>query len=117
MTEENISQEFRVKNIDETKNYFLEEIMQNKLMSKKHKKVFTTLNYIEYFLILASTITGSISISGFPSLIGIPVGIRSSATGLKICAITAGTKKYKSIIKKRKNKHDKVALLANSKLK
>ena len=36
MAEENISQEFRLKNIDETRNYFLKEIEQNKLMSKKH---------------------------------------------------------------------------------
>ena len=51
MVEENISQEFRFKNIDETRNYFLEEIKQNELMSRKHKKVRTTLNYIEDFLI------------------------------------------------------------------
>ena len=68
-------------------------------MSKKHKKVCTTLNYIEHFLILASTVTGSISISAFASLVGIPIGITSSAIRLKICAITAGIKKYKSIIK------------------
>ena len=36
---ENISQEFRLRNIDETNNYFVEEIEQNKLMSKKYKKV------------------------------------------------------------------------------
>ena len=35
----NISHEFRFKNIDETRNHFLEEIKQNELMSKKHKKV------------------------------------------------------------------------------
>ena len=55
---ENISQEFRFKNIDETSNSFFEEIKQNKLMSRKHQKVCTTLNYIEHFLILASKITG-----------------------------------------------------------
>ena len=38
MLEENISQEFRLKNIDETRNYFLEEIKQNELMSKKAQK-------------------------------------------------------------------------------
>ena len=83
MVEGKISQEFRLKNIDETRNYFLEEIKQNELMSKKPKKVCTTLNYIEHFLILASTITGCVSISAFTSLIGIPVGILSSAIGLK----------------------------------
>ena len=96
MVEENISQEFRSKNIDETRNCFLKEIRQYE-SSKKHKKVCTTLNYIEYFLILASTINGCVSISAFASLIGIPIGITNSAIGLKICAITVGIKKYKSI--------------------
>ena len=45
-----------------------------------------------------------------------PIGITSSAIGLKICAITARIKKYKSIIKKKKKKHDKIVLLAKSKL-
>ena len=94
MAEENISQEFRLKNTDKTKNYFLEEIKQNKLISRKHKKVCATLNYIRHFLILASTITGWISISTFASLLGISIAIMSSATGLQICAITARIKKY-----------------------
>ena len=98
MAEENISQEFRLKNIDETKKYLIEEINRNELMSKKHKKVYTALNYIEHFIILASTITGYVSISAFASLVGILIGITSSAIGLKICAITAGNKKYNSII-------------------
>ena len=63
MAEENISQEFRLKNVDETRNYFPEEVKQNELISKNHKKVCTTLNYIEHFVILASTVTGCISIT------------------------------------------------------
>ena len=59
-------------------------------MSKKYKIVCTTVNYIEQFLILASKITGCVSISAFASLIGIPIGITSSAIVLKICEITAG---------------------------
>ena len=54
---------FRLRNIDETRNNFLEEKKQNDLMSRKHKKVCATLNYIEHFLILASAISGCISIS------------------------------------------------------
>ena len=76
-----MSQEFRLKNINETRNYFHEEIEQNELMSRKHEKVCTTLNYIEHFLILASAITGCISISAFASLLGIPIEITSSAIG------------------------------------
>ena len=76
-------------------------------MSRKHRKICTTLNNIEHAFILASTITECISISVFASLFGIPVGITSSAIGLKISAIAAGIKKYKSIIKRKKKKHDK----------
>ena len=83
---------------------------------KKHKKVCLTLTYIEHFLILGSTNTGYISLSTYASLIGIPVGIASSAIGLKIYAITVAIKKYKSLIKKKKKKHDKTELLAKSKL-
>ena len=71
-------------------------------MSRKHKEVCTTLNYIEHILILASTITGCISNSAFGSLLGIPIGITISAIGIRICAIAAEIKKYKSIIKKNK---------------
>ena len=96
MVEENI----RLKSMDETRNHFREEIEKNELMRRKHKKVCTTLNYVKHFLILASTITGRISISAFASLLAIPIGIRSSAIGFKMCALTAGIQKYKSIIKK-----------------
>ena len=44
MVEESISKEFRLKNIDETRNDFVKGIEQNELMSKKHKKVCATLN-------------------------------------------------------------------------
>ena len=63
MSEERISQEFRPKNIVENRNCLIEEINWNELMSKNNKKVCTTLNYVENFLILASTITECVSIS------------------------------------------------------
>ena len=71
-------------------------------MSRKHKNVCRVLNYIDHSLIVISTITGCVFISAFASLAGIPIGITSSASGLKICVITAGIKKYKSIINKKK---------------
>ena len=68
-------------------------------------------------LILVSTVTGCVSISAFASLVAIPVGITSSAVEKEICAITAGIKKYQSIIKKtKKKKHDKIVLLGKHKL-
>ena len=113
MVEENISQECRLKNIGETRNYVLEETEQNELMNRKHKKVLKTLNYIEYFLILASTITGYISISAFASLLG----IKKIINRIKIFSVAGGIEKFMSIIKKKKNKHDKIILLSKTKLK
>ena len=67
-----------MQNTEETKNYFLEEIKQNELMSRKHKKVSKTLNYFQHVLILTSAITGCISMSTFASLLGILIGIKNT---------------------------------------
>ena len=52
--------------------------------------------------------------SAFASLIGIPMGITSSAIELTICVVEI--KRYNSIIKKKKKKHYNIVLLAKSKL-
>ena len=76
MSEENMNQEFRLKQVDEIRSYLIEEINRNELMSKKDNKVCRVLNYIEPSLILVSTITGCVSIHAFASLVGIPVGVK-----------------------------------------
>ena len=92
MSAEYINQEFRLKKIDETRNYLIEEI--NEFMSKKHKKVYRVLNYIEHLLILILIlvllyllilVTGWVSISAFASLVGISIGITSSAMIKNLC--------------------------------
>ena len=102
------SLKFRFKEIDETGN-FLQEINHNDLMSEKYKKTCKYLNYIEHLHILALTVTSCVWISAF-------VGITSSAVGIEIFAISAGIKKYKSITKKKKKKHDYTVLLGINKL-
>ena len=95
MSKENITEEFRLQNIERTRIYLTEEISQNELISKKHKKVYRVWNYIEHLLMLVSTVNGCVSITAFASLVVIPIGITSSAIGLKIVVITAGMKKDK----------------------
>ena len=53
-------------------------------MSKKHKKICMVSNYIDHLLILASVVTGCVSISDFASLVDIIIGITSSAVALRI---------------------------------
>ena len=77
-----MSQKLRLKHIDETRNYFLEELVIGK--QKSQLKVCTTQIFFKNFLILVSTITGGNSILPFASLLGIPMAITSSAIGLKI---------------------------------
>ena len=70
-------------------------------MSKKNKKTCKYLTYVEHLFILASTITGCVSISAFDLLVYVSVGITSSAVGLKLGAIITGIKKYHLVIKKK----------------
>ena len=63
--------------MNETRN-FIEEINQNELMRKKHKKVCTTLNYIEHSFILSSVVIGYVSVFNFSSLFGILIDITNS---------------------------------------
>ena len=93
-----------MKKIDKIRNHLIKEINWNELMSKEHKKV------VEFWIKLIPHLLQSV----FASLAGIAIGITSSATGLKICAITAGIEMYKSTNKKNKKKHDKIMLLAKS---
>ena len=83
MTEKNINQDFLLKAVDEKRNYFIEEIKRNEIISKKHKNVCKILSYTEHLLFLASAISECVSISAFNSLVGIPVGISSSTTTIK----------------------------------
>ena len=77
MSEENITQEFRLKNIDETRNYFIEEINQNEWMTKNYINVCGVSNYIAHSFILVSTVTRWISITSlflrlaFPEVLGV----------------------------------------------
>ena len=95
--EESKSQELRLKNIEKTRNYFVEVIEQNEFSSEKHNKICTTLNYIEHFLILASLVTKRISISAFAFLVGISIGSLKN-----LWNNCSNFKKYKSIIKEKR---------------
>ena len=80
---EEASLEFRLRRINKTINYLLDN-----LMSEKYKKTKKYLNYVENLLILASKVTGCVSIIAFASLVAVLVGITSYAAGIIIYGIT-----------------------------
>ena len=74
------------------------------------------MNYFEHVLVFLSTVSGCVSISAFNSLFGGPEGTLNFAVVQKVSPITAVIKKYKSIIKKKRQKYDKIVLLGKAKL-
>ena len=77
------SLQIRLRKIDETRDYLLEEIKHNDLMSEKYKKTCKYLNYVEHLPILSSTTTGCVSMFTFASLVCVPIGITKSTAGIK----------------------------------
>ena len=81
------------------------------MTNKKHKNTCRNSNYFKNFLLFISAVAFCVSVSTFASLVGNAVGITSHAVELKICALTARIKKYKSIIIKKRKKNNKIVLL------
>ena len=81
---EEASLESRLRKFDETRNYLLDKIKHNDLMSEKYEKTCKYLNYVESLLLSASTVTGCVSVSAFSLLVAIPVDITSYAVGIEI---------------------------------
>ena len=62
---EEASPEFRLRKIDETRNYTLDEIKHNDLTIWKDKRTCKYLNYVQHLLILALNVTGWLLIFAF----------------------------------------------------
>ena len=94
----------------------IKEIYQRKLCSKKLRKCVAIFDYIDKILIVLSATTGGVSIISFTSIIGAPVGIASASFTLIFSLTTGIVKKLLSTTRNKKKKHDKMFMLAKSKL-
>ena len=111
--------QFRLNKINEIKDYFIAEIKERELMSKKLSKYIASFEYFDKWLIVLSVATVSISIASFSTAIGAPVGIMSASFQLLqfSFSITTGfVEKFLKIIRNEKKKHNKIVMLATSKL-
>ena len=98
------------------KNYYHQEISQRKLCSKNLSKYVTAFDYIDKVLIALSATSGGVSIILFTSAVGASVGIASAIFTLIFSLTTGIVKKLLSITRNKKKKHDKIIMLAKSKL-
>ena len=106
---------FRLYEIKKIDNYFINEINQQKSYSKKLNKYVTIFDYIDKILIILSATTSGISIISFTSVIGTSVGIVSASFTLIFSLLTGIIKKLLNMTRKKKKKHDKILMLAESK--
>ena len=90
----NDQQQFRLNKINEIKDYFVAEIKERELMSKRLGKYIASFDYFDKSLIVLSVTTGSISIVSFATVIGAPVGIVNASFSVAYSILTGiGQKK------------------------
>ena len=112
----NDQQQFRLNKNNEIKDYFVAEIKERELMSKRLSKYIASFDYFDKSLIVLSVTTGSISIASFATVIGAPVGIISASFSLAFSISTGIIKKLLKTTRNKKKKHNKIVMLARSKL-
>ena len=108
--------QFRLSEIIGIENYFYQEINQRKLNSKKLNKYVTAFDYIEKVLIVLSATSGRVSIISFTSVFRTPIEIARASFTLIFSLKIEIVKKLLNITRKKKKKHDKILMLAKSKL-
>ena len=106
---------FRLYEIRNNENNFINEINQQKLYSKKLNRYVPIFDYIDKILIILSATAGGISIISFTTAIGAPIGIASARFTLIFSLTTGIIKKLLDITRKKKIKHDQILMLAESK--
>ena len=85
-------------------------------MSKRLSKYIASFHYIDKSLIVLSVATGNISIASFATAIGAPVGMMKASFGAAFSVTTGFVKKFLKTTRNKKKKHNKIVMLARSKL-
>ena len=103
---------FRLNEITKIENYFNQEINERKTCSKKLSKYVAAFDYIDKVLMILSATSGRACIISSVSVVGPPTGI----AGASFTLIFSLTTRIINITRKKKKKHDKILMLAKSKL-
>ena len=107
---------FRLSEITGIENYFYQEINQRRSCSKTLNKYVTAFDYIDKILIVFSATSSGVSVISFTSVAGAPIRIASASLTLIFSVTTGIVKKSLNITRNKKKKHDKILMLAKSKL-
>ena len=107
---------FRLSKVIGIENYFHQQINQRRSCSKKLIKYVTAFDYVDKISIVLSARSSGVCIILSASFVGTPAEIASGSLTLIFCLTTGIIKKLLSITRNKKKKHDKILMLAKSKL-
>ena len=110
----NDQQQFRLNKINEIKDYFVAEIKERELMSKRLSKYIASFDYFDKSLFVLSVTTGSISIASFATVVGASVWMMSASFSLACLISTGIVTKLLRITRNTKKIHNKTVMLARS---
>ena len=107
---------YRLNEINKTKDYFNNEINERKDIIKKLNQYIVSCDYLDKIFITLSASFGTLSIASHATVIGIPVGIAGASLTLIFTISNGVNKSLLRVTKKRQKKHNKIIALAKSKL-
>ena len=107
---------YRLDKINKIRDHFNNEIKERKDIIKKLNKYLVIFDYLDKIFITLSASFGTLSITSYASVVGIPAGITGASLTLAFTIGTGISKSLLKLTKKRKKKHNKIIVLAKSKL-
>ena len=110
------NQQFRLNKISEIEDYYIAEIKERELMSKKLSKYISFFDYFDKSLIVLSVTSGGVSIASSATVIGAPIGITSASLSLAFSLCIGLVKKLLRATRNKKKKHNKIVMLTRNKL-
>ena len=116
VTELTDANKYRLDEINKIKEYFDNEIKERKDIIKKLNKYLVSFDYLDKIFIALSASFGTLSIAPYAAVVRIPVGIAGSSLTLIFTIGMGINKSLLKVTKKRKKKHNKIIVLAKSKL-
>ena len=107
---------YRLDEINKIKGYLNSEIKERKYIIKKISKYIVAFDYADKVFITLSASFGTLSIASYATIVGIPAGIAGASLTLIFTVTTGVVKIFLNITRKKKKKHNKIIVLARSKL-
>ena len=107
---------YRLKKIEEIEAFLQNEILERERLYKKFKRYSTSVRIIDHTIITVTVITGGGGLAALCTGIGVPVSIALASVSLILSLTTAITRKTSKLYDTKAKKHDKIAVIAQTKL-